>query len=310
MAALRLRARRWRWVLAVVLAVGIGLVALPVVRFEQPLSSVVFARDGRLLAATIAADGQWRMPEGEVPDFFARALLHYEDRRFAYHPGIDPVAVVRAAWANLRAGGVVSGASTLSMQLVRLARRQPRTWPQKLVGRCWRYHLLSFGALERAPAHSGPAAVRLSESSEDALIERQHRRLGGKLAQAVERGQVNGVEASQPRAGCDAACVLTDLARYLYHVDVGPERAQLPLEGRDARLDLGMVQDQAQQSPVGLDLKKTRREDALSRAELGADLITPLFAEERTQESRSLEEDDAHAHSPSSRSWSRTSWDE
>jgi penicillin-binding protein 1C len=98
---------------------------LPRPLFREPLSAVLLARDNTLLGARIADDGQWRFPElAAVPDRFAQALMAYEDRRFLRHPGIDPMAVGRALRSNWRSGRVVSGASTLTMQLARLVRQQ------------------------------------------------------------------------------------------------------------------------------------------------------------------------------------------
>src|SRR5690606_32094081 len=99
----------------------VGLLVLwlriPLIEPDAPLASALYAGDGRLLSARIAADGQWRFaPPDSLPEKYIRALLHYEDRRFCYHPGVDPVALVRAVIQNLRAGRVVSGASTLTMQ--------------------------------------------------------------------------------------------------------------------------------------------------------------------------------------------------
>ena len=98
---------------------------LPRPLFSEPLSAVLLARDDTLLGARIAADGQWRFPELDaVPARFAQALITYEDRRFLRHPGIDPLAVLRAMRSNWRAGHVVSGASTLTMQLAWLVMQQ------------------------------------------------------------------------------------------------------------------------------------------------------------------------------------------
>jgi len=93
--------------------------------FHQPLSSILLARDGSLLGARIASDGQWRFPDlDKVPDKFQQALIAYEDKRFEHHPGVDPLALARAIKLNLKQGRVVSGGSTITMQLARLATTQ------------------------------------------------------------------------------------------------------------------------------------------------------------------------------------------
>ena len=121
----------------IALAVGAALlfVLVPTVTMTPALSTVVLAADGTLLGAHIAADGQWRFARtASLPDNYVAALKRYEDRRFSWHLGVDPIAVARAFWANLRAGAVVSGASTLTMQAVRLSRRgESRTYGEKLI---------------------------------------------------------------------------------------------------------------------------------------------------------------------------------
>ena len=95
-------------------------------------STVVEDRDGNLLGARIAADGQWRFPPRDtVPEKFATALIQFEDRWFRWHPGVNPVAIVRALAGNLKAGHVTSGGSTLTMQVIRMSRGKERTLWQK-----------------------------------------------------------------------------------------------------------------------------------------------------------------------------------
>ena len=108
---------------------------VPVVPLDDPLSTVVLDRDGELLGASIATDGQWRFGVADsVPDKFAAAITCFEDRRFYFHPGVDPLALARATILNLRRGRVVSGGSTLTMQVVRLSRKgQPRTLVEKAI---------------------------------------------------------------------------------------------------------------------------------------------------------------------------------
>lgn len=106
---------------------------LPKKVFHNPYSTVVNDRAGKLLSASIAIDGQWRFPsEGEVPDKFVQAILLAEDKRFNSHWGVDPLSIGRAVRENLNAGKVVSGGSTITMQVIRLSRRNPsRTFFEK-----------------------------------------------------------------------------------------------------------------------------------------------------------------------------------
>ena len=107
---------------------------LPATLFNIPLSPVLFSKEGELLAARVASDEQWRFPPmGNVPEKFAKALIQYEDKRFYRHPGVDPLAISRAIVLNFQNKRVVSGASTLSMQVIRLSRgNPPRTLSEKL----------------------------------------------------------------------------------------------------------------------------------------------------------------------------------
>lgn len=98
-----------------------------------PYSTVVVDRDGQLLGARIAADGQWRFPPTETfPEKYATALIQFEDRGFRHHPGVSIKAIGRAIVQNIKGGHTVSGASTLSMQVIRLSRQRERTVWQKL----------------------------------------------------------------------------------------------------------------------------------------------------------------------------------
>ena len=108
---------------------------VPVVRFNVPYSTVIVANDGSLLSAKIAADGQWRFPtEDTIPVKFRKCIVSFEDHKFYIHPGINPFSVARALWQNMRAQKIVSGASTLTMQVVRLSRKgEKRTIWEKLI---------------------------------------------------------------------------------------------------------------------------------------------------------------------------------
>jgi penicillin-binding protein 1C len=118
---------------AVILALGFFL-ALPPERFPGDYSAAVYARGGELLGASVSRSGQWRLPPGAkagagslagsrvTSKRFEVALVAYEDKHFYSHAGVDLGALVRAALQNARAGRIVSGGSTISMQVARLGR--------------------------------------------------------------------------------------------------------------------------------------------------------------------------------------------
>ncbi len=96
-------------------------------------STIVNDRSGNLLSAKVANDGQWRFPKPDsIPDKIETAILLFEDEYFYKHPGINPVSLGRAVWQNVRAGKTVSGASTLTMQIARMARMNKRNIWSKL----------------------------------------------------------------------------------------------------------------------------------------------------------------------------------
>ena len=103
--------------------------------FQEACSTLLYSSDGQLLGARIAPDGQWRFPPADsLPGKFVTCLLTYEDKRFFRHSGVDPVAIVRAMRITLSRGKVVSGGSTITMQLARLARgNRDRTLYEKMV---------------------------------------------------------------------------------------------------------------------------------------------------------------------------------
>jgi penicillin-binding protein 1C len=98
-------------------------------------STEVVDANGRLLRAFTASDGRWRLKAtaADVDPLYLTMLKAYEDRRFDDHPGIDPVAVARAALSNAGNGRIVSGASTITMQAARLLEPQPRSLRGKVV---------------------------------------------------------------------------------------------------------------------------------------------------------------------------------
>ncbi|WP_431303904.1 penicillin-binding protein 1C [Sediminicoccus sp. BL-A-41-H5] len=106
----------------------------PMARFEHAAREVT-ARDGRLLSVWPAPGGVWRLrtTPADVPPHLLALLIAAEDRRFHAHPGVDPLALARAAAQWLRAGRVISGGSTLSMQAARLLEPRPRNLRSKVI---------------------------------------------------------------------------------------------------------------------------------------------------------------------------------
>ena len=102
--------------------------------FQAPCSTVLLDREGRLLCAAVAPDGQWRFPPPDsLPPRFVACLLQFEDRHFMEHHGVHLPSMVRAMRQNSRAGHVVSGGSTLTMQLARLSlNERERSYGQKI----------------------------------------------------------------------------------------------------------------------------------------------------------------------------------
>lgn len=138
--------RRWRHCVgaAGVLLAAAGITALaldamfpfPIARLESwPRSPQVLSREGETLFAQVGSDEQWRVPVAleEMSPWLAMATIAVEDERFYAHPGVDPAAILRASGQNLSAGRVVSGASTLTMQIARMTTPQARTWRAKVV---------------------------------------------------------------------------------------------------------------------------------------------------------------------------------
>lgn len=125
----------WKWWAGVVCLLWYAFFALPPSLFSDPLSVVLEDRNGELLGARIAPDGQWRFPDVDtLPAKFATALIAFEDKHFYKHWGVDPLSIGRAMLQNIQNRSIVSGGSTLTMQLIRLSRKgQSRNLWEKLI---------------------------------------------------------------------------------------------------------------------------------------------------------------------------------
>ena len=102
---------------------------------DLEVSTLVLDRNGKLLRAYLLSEGRWRLPatKDQVDPRYLDALVTYEDKRFYYHRGVDPLAMTRAAFQLVTHGRIVSGGSTLTMQVARLLEpRQERSLDAKL----------------------------------------------------------------------------------------------------------------------------------------------------------------------------------
>ncbi|SUG13816.1 penicillin-binding protein 1C [Salmonella enterica subsp. arizonae] len=134
---------RWLWLAGAPLFILLALWAAdnlwPLPLNEVHPARVVVAHDGTPLWRFADAGGIWRYPVTieEVSPRYLEALINYEDRWFWRHPGVNPFSVARAAWQDLTAGRVISGGSTLTMQVARLLDPHPRTFGGK-IRQLWR----------------------------------------------------------------------------------------------------------------------------------------------------------------------------
>ncbi len=102
--------------------------------FTVPYSTVIYSQEEKLLGAHIAKDGQWRFPQGDsIPYKFKECLLLFEDEYFYRHPGVNPISILRALKQNILSGEVKSGGSTITMQVIRMAKQRNRNVVSKLI---------------------------------------------------------------------------------------------------------------------------------------------------------------------------------
>ena len=125
--------RKGIWILTALLAISYYW-CLPKTLFDTPYSTCINSKDGKLLSAHIADDGQWRFEAADsIPYKFKESILLFEDEYFYYHPGFNPVSMVRALFQNIKSGSIKSGGSTLTMQVIRLAFNRNRTLFNKFI---------------------------------------------------------------------------------------------------------------------------------------------------------------------------------
>ncbi len=149
------------------------LFCLPSKLFDKPHSTILFSNENTLLSGIIAEDGQWRFPARDtVPEKFKAALLLFEDQHFYDHNGIYLPSILRAIKQNISEQKVVSGASTITMQTMRLSRNNPaRSITEKIIEMVkamrleWRYSKDEILALYASNAPFGGNVVGLDAAA-------------------------------------------------------------------------------------------------------------------------------------------------
>jgi penicillin-binding protein 1C len=251
----------WRVLVLVLTVFPVLLFALdrlfppPVPGRDSPKAQLVLARDGTPLRAFPDREHIWRHPVtfDEVSPRYLEALIHYEDRGFYRHPGVDPLALARAAWQWARHRRIVSGGSTLTMQVARLLEPIPRTLTGKL----------------RQIARAVQLELRLSKR-EILELYLNHAPMGGVLegVEAASRAYFGKPSRSLSHAEAALLAVLPQAPSRL-RPDRFPERA---LAARDKVLErLAPAWGEAA-------LADARQEPVIAQA-VREPLLAPLFAE-------------------------------
>ena len=125
--------------------------SLPQPLFKDPRSTAIHDNKGKLIAAKIALDGQWRFPENDsIPIKFKIAIRYFEDEYFYYHPGINPISMFKALKDNFKSGNKRRGGSTITSQTIRLSRKgKSRSYWEKIIESILAFRLeLSFSKEE------------------------------------------------------------------------------------------------------------------------------------------------------------------
>jgi penicillin-binding protein 1C len=101
----------------------------------KPVSQAIYDKDNKLLRAFLSSDEKWRLPVklNEVSKYLIKAVIATEDRYFYYHPGVNPWAIVRAIYLNVKYQKIISGGSTITMQVARMMEHRERTIPSKIL---------------------------------------------------------------------------------------------------------------------------------------------------------------------------------
>lgn len=122
---------KWKAVLILIILIWL---MMPLPQYKPAFSKVLYGDDGSLLAATISSEQQWCFAmDEEIPEKLEKCIILYEDEYIGWHPGINPISIIKSLIINLRERKVVRGASTLAMQVMRMKNKHAaRNWPHKI----------------------------------------------------------------------------------------------------------------------------------------------------------------------------------
>ena len=252
------RVLKWRWALAALLAsllLADQFLPPPLPGRSAPHAQIVLARDGTPLRAFPDRAHVWRhrVRVDEVSPRYIEALITYEDRFYWWHPGVNPVALLRAAGQWLKHGHVVSGGSTLTMQVARLLEPTPHTIAGKL----------------RQIARAVQLELRFSKAE---ILELY-------LSFAPMGGVLEGVEAaSRAYLGKPAKRLAESEAALLAVLPQSPSRLRPDRYPERARAARDKVLARMQSRWGALAVAEARQEAVIAQA-VREPLLAPLFAE-------------------------------
>lgn len=128
-----IKKRKKRSVLLLILLIWYYF-SLPKVLFNDPTTTIIESKNGYLLGAKIADDGQWRFPNtNDIPQKFKTCIIEFEDAYYYKHFGFNPISIAKAFKENLKSKSIKRGGSTLTQQVIRLSRKgKKRTYFEKI----------------------------------------------------------------------------------------------------------------------------------------------------------------------------------
>lgn len=134
----------WTTIIGVILLWAL----LPIPNDKPAYSKQLYSKDNELISAVVSSEQQWCFPlDEDIPDHLRTCILLYEDEYINFHPGINPISILKSIYANYKAHRTVRGASTLAMQVMRMKNKNSvRSWINKI----WE----SFSAVKYSFLHS------------------------------------------------------------------------------------------------------------------------------------------------------------